>query len=70
MIDGTDHNALMARRACAQFGEMMAWLGRGWVPAAGGRRCPECGGAVWVKAERRVERHRCVCCGWGKDYSV
>lgn len=57
-------------RVQAQFTEMMTWLGRGWVPAPPGRKCPECDGPVWLKVERRFELHRCVYCGWAQDYQV
>jgi len=59
-----------ARLARAQFGEMLQWSARGWRPAPAGRKCPECGGSVWMKAERRFERHSCTRCCWSKEYRI
>lgn len=62
---------IIIRRATAQFSEMMNWLNRGWRPAPQGRKCPDCGGAIWFKqVDRHTEAHRCVVCNWGQDYRV
>lgn len=67
----SDVDVMMTRRVQAQFSEMLAWLGRGWEPAPPGRRCPECGGPVWLKEiDRWTERHSCTYCHWGQDYRV
>lgn len=65
-----DQGAVQTVVVRAQFTEMLAWLGRGWQPAPAGRRCPECGGPVWLKAYRRPAResHRCVYCPWSQEY--
>lgn len=60
----------LSRRSRAQFGEMLAWLGRGWRPAAQGFRCRECGGPQWWKAFGRRERFQCVKCGVMREYLV
>lgn len=59
------------RQVQAQFGEMLNWAARGWQPAPKGRKCPECGGAVWLKVVSRYrETHHCTSCLWGQDYRV
>lgn len=66
----SSNNKLQKIHVRAQFGEMLNWTARGWRPAATGHRCPECSGPVWLKAERRVERHRCTYCPWSKNYQL
>ncbi len=63
--------SIRTRQTCAQFGEMLTWLQRGWQPAPPGYRCPECGGPIWLKKTNRfTETHQCVFCLWGRDFRV
>lgn len=55
----------------SQFQEIFNWLERGWEKAPKGRKCPECGGPVWLKVFRGGrERHSCTYCLWSQDYQV
>lgn len=72
MMTITETGDGLALRARAQFREIGEWMARGWQKAPSGRRCPECGGPVWLRSydRGRKERHRCSYCDWQEEYTV